>query len=319
MKSNMVCDTAKVNRMSVIIILSLITLVSAENTDFAPEPGQYYRIEKVDGVAAGQSLTYDSEDRNSNSYWVNTQISDGTNTLEKWKITQTQHNGQKCHKIETVTGPNAGRMLVVHSDDRQSGNGRAMVHNAGHNLADECWVIVSVEEQGVSQGYTIMKSQNRHKDKYLIATEPRSFSSNDKFWADVTDNEDANKLWNILPFEGGWSSFSDWTECSEAGCGAGSTRTRTRTCTDPAPLYRGVSCVGQEEEERDCAGCPVCDDLDTSWSAAKTTANFPVNTGEAITVHCAETYINIGARVVTCVSGTAYSTVQQPNCLKPSE
>ena len=50
-------------------------------------------------------------------------------------------------------------MLVVHSDDRQSGDGRAMVHNAGHNLADECWVIVSVEEQGVSLGYTIMKSQ----------------------------------------------------------------------------------------------------------------------------------------------------------------
>ena len=60
---------------------------------------------------------------------------------------------------KSLVGPNAGRMLVVHSDDRQSGDGRAMVHNAGHNLADECWVIVSVEEQGVSQGYTIMKSQ----------------------------------------------------------------------------------------------------------------------------------------------------------------
>ena len=37
-----------------------------------------------------------------------------------------------------------------------------------------------------------------------------------------------------------------------------STRTRTRTCTNPAPLYRGETCQGQEKEEKDCPvqACP---------------------------------------------------------------
>ena len=44
-------------------------------------------------------------------------------------------------------------MLAAHSDVR------ALVHSAGHNLDDECWMIMLVKEQGVSKGYTLKKSQ----------------------------------------------------------------------------------------------------------------------------------------------------------------
>ena len=52
-------------------------------------------------------------------------------------------------------------MLAAHSDVslRQNGDGRALVHSAGHNVYDECWMIMLVKEQGVTKGYTLRKSQ----------------------------------------------------------------------------------------------------------------------------------------------------------------
>ena len=53
-----------------------------------------------------------------------------------------------------------------------------------------------------------------------------------------------------LAVDGGWSDYSDWSECS-AEC-AGGTQTRTRTCTNPAPANGGAECVGESEETRPC-------------------------------------------------------------------
>ena len=50
-------------------------------------------------------------------------------------------------------------MLVAHSDIRENGDARVLVHSAGHKLVDECWIIKGVKENGVTVGYTIMKSQ----------------------------------------------------------------------------------------------------------------------------------------------------------------
>ena len=54
----------------------------------------------------------------------------------------------------------------------------------------------------------------------------------------------------VLPRDGGWSSYGDWSACS-AVCGGG-TQTKTKTCTNPASQYGGLDCVGEDSETRDC-------------------------------------------------------------------
>ncbi|KAB7499904.1 Semaphorin-5A, partial [Armadillidium nasatum] len=55
-----------------------------------------------------------------------------------------------------------------------------------------------------------------------------------------------------LPVDGGWSSWSSWTECSVA-CGRG-TRKRTRTCTQPAPQHGGRECSSCDHQIEECIG-----------------------------------------------------------------
>lgn len=54
---------------------------------------------------------------------------------------------------------------------------------------------------------------------------------------------------------GGWSSWSLWSDCS-AKCGKGYQR-RQRSCTNPAPLNGGSSCGGEKKQEIQCSSiCP---------------------------------------------------------------
>jgi len=50
--------------------------------------------------------------------------------------------------------------------------------------------------------------------------------------------------------DGGFSSWSDWSECS-ATCGSG-VQSRSRTCDNPAPAWGGNSCSGSYTETRAC-------------------------------------------------------------------
>ena len=64
-----------------------------------------------------------------------------------------------------------------------------------------------------------------------------------------------------------------------------------------------------------------CTKLHSSWQFAATSASFPVPKGESITVTCQEKYINVGAKIVSCIEQTEYSTAGNkiPTCLKPSK
>ncbi|XP_069705153.1 netrin receptor UNC5C-like isoform X2 [Periplaneta americana] len=65
---------------------------------------------------------------------------------------------------------------------------------------------------------------------------------------------------------GGWSPWSQWSDCSTR-CGRGIQR-RNRLCTNPAPLNGGQLCQGSPFQKTDCTTvCPAVDGRWSSWSS----------------------------------------------------
>ncbi|XP_076661463.1 netrin receptor UNC5C [Halictus rubicundus] len=64
---------------------------------------------------------------------------------------------------------------------------------------------------------------------------------------------------------GGWSSWSGWSDCSTR-CGRG-VQKRTRTCSNPMPINGGQPCPGPATQRVECnPSCPAVDGRWSSWS-----------------------------------------------------
>ena len=74
---------------------------------------------------------------------------------------------------------------------------------------------------------------------------------------------------------GGYSLWSEWTECTKT-CGGG-TRARERTCTDPAPVGNGKGCdhLGEPEENQKCNEDPC---PDRKWPKTNHCSNLALAT-----------------------------------------
>lgn len=58
------------------------------------------------------------------------------------------------------------------------------------------------------------------------------------------------------PIDGGWSEYSEWSDCSQT-CENG-TQVRTRACDNPTPQYGGRQCEGEDTDKQVCQNSRVC-------------------------------------------------------------
>ena len=59
-----------------------------------------------------------------------------------------------------------------------------------------------------------------------------------------------NDRTNLDAVDGGWTTWTDWSDCTKS-CGGGE-QEKTRTCTNPAPAGAGAACDGDAKETQAC-------------------------------------------------------------------
>ncbi|CAH1232851.1 HMCN1 [Branchiostoma lanceolatum] len=107
---------------------------------------------------------------------------------------------------------------------------------------------------------------------------------------------------------GGWTDWTEYTDCSvDSGTGK---RVRTRTCTNPAPAGGGNFCDGDTFEVLDCSG-DTCSAGDYQWSAWSDYM--------ACSVTCGSNGVQTRTRTCTCTTTSNPAANATESCGGDSE
>ena len=64
------------------------------------------------------------------------------------------------------------------------------------------------------------------------------------------------RLFLFILVDGGWDTWSEFSECSTT-CGTG-VQISTRTCTNPSPEHNGRDCEGEASSVKSCDNKDAC-------------------------------------------------------------
>ena len=183
-------------------------------------------------------------------------IDGGWSDFSDWTDCSAECGGGSESRTRTCTNPapeNGGAECQGDDSESQDCNTQGCPVNGGWSDFSD-WTDCSAECGGGSESRT------------RTCTDPAPENGGAECQGDDSESQDCNT--QGCPVNGGWSDFSDWTDCS-AECGGGS-ESRTRTCTNPAPENGGAECQGDDSESQDCntQGCPVDEDVQNVITAA---------------------------------------------------
>lgn len=135
-----------------------------------------------------------------------------------------------------------------------------------------------------------------------------------------SDETEACPTHTTCPVNGGWSSWSDWSQCS-GSCISDvivPSRRRHRSCSDPAPskdtVAPGDGCHGHDFEAQDCSELPNCP-VDGGWGAWSAPGPCSVSCGEGLQLSvrtCDSPAPKYGGRL--CDGPTTRSSTCQSPC-----
>ena len=113
--------------------------------------------------------------------------------------------------------------------------------------ADGHLIIVQVREQDMGN-YTCV-AENLINRRISPPARLDIFGKKITFVIMATDQTKHFQAFTLV--DGGWSSWSPWTDC-DVRCGKGFQR-RQRVCNNPSPSLNGKYCEGESEESHSCA------------------------------------------------------------------
>ncbi|XP_068717618.1 uncharacterized protein [Montipora capricornis] len=149
------------------------------------------------------------------------------------------------HRLDWNKWPESIHSLACRCANATRGKGWKVF---GLQFYGECW-------SGENGETTFNKYGDANPKKCiqeLVDPLPPCNKSKDMECVGVQSTNYIYKLKELKPQDvnGGFSSWSQWTECSKS-CGGG-TKSRERTCTNPPPSGNGQGCMGDAEEVEKC-------------------------------------------------------------------
>ena len=175
-----------------------------------------------------------------------------------------KYTDKLVQSVATLTVPSSTSVIAVKCHNR-SGNYWIVAYMKdadGNNVmvSDKSWRCSGVKESGWE------KPDFVEGDNWK---QPIGLRGSGHIWSSGAKGDWTAYCRKILPTDGDWSDFGDWSDCS-AACGEGTQR-RTRSCYNPAPANGGSNCVGDTEETKECNDQPcysltvMCDDDTTVY------------------------------------------------------